>query len=170
MNNYLMIEFIKNLQKKYKNYGYMKYKVEANEKNNCSGKNWLKASFGIGNDNKHYFLTTDCIHASENVGTAESDINLVCELLNFFCNTPRISINKKKIYRVLFDRLQYKIPKEISKEVTQNLVNQIVEHWDDFLCPDFCDEVKLRNKDNVLSHGNYNAGGDFDINDENDLE
>lgn len=82
-----ILKKIARLRKKYPEYAYMRYKVEANKKNNFSGDNWLKASLGIDcKDNKFYFVSTDRIHCSEDSGTAKTDADLIVELLNMFCN------------------------------------------------------------------------------------
>ena len=50
-----------------------------------AGDNWLIADFGVDvEDNKHYILTTDHIHASElaALGTAREQAELACKLLN----------------------------------------------------------------------------------------
>ena len=50
-----------------------------------AGENWLIADFGVdAEDNKHYILTTDRVHASELAafGTAREQAELACRLLN----------------------------------------------------------------------------------------
>ena len=74
---------IEELRKKYPEYAHMRYKTESGK---FSGDNWLKASFGQGFNGQNWFLTTDRIHYSEDSGDAETDSNLIAELLNIFCN------------------------------------------------------------------------------------
>jgi hypothetical protein len=65
----------------------MKYMVD-DAKN--IGKNWLVADMGGGEGEdgmmKGFIITTDHIRASEKVGDAKSDAELIVELLNMFCN------------------------------------------------------------------------------------
>jgi hypothetical protein len=58
------------------------WKVEKNEKNATSGKNWLLAYFGLKidhaeNKDYHYFLTTDNVRASNLVGGCDKDSEFV---------------------------------------------------------------------------------------------
>jgi hypothetical protein len=58
------------------------WKVEKNEKNATSGKNWLLACFGLQldhaeNKDYHYFLTTDNVRASNLMGGCDKDSEFV---------------------------------------------------------------------------------------------
>ena len=62
----------------------MRYKLATN-KNMLD--NWIVASLGNDSeDGNDYYLTTDQIPCSENVGDAKTDGELIIELLNLFCN------------------------------------------------------------------------------------
>lgn len=56
--------------------------------------NWLIADFGMGEDDHHYILTTNQIHASEihKLGTVKEQIELVCLLLNEYYKSHNIRV------------------------------------------------------------------------------
>ncbi len=135
-------EIIEVLCNKYKQYARMKYKTEANKENKFSGDHWMIGSYGQSTeDNKFYFVSTDHIHASELVGDAKTDSELIVELLNLFCS------GKLAIFLDEHEALKIKHSKLITETIILRLESEALKKENEELksvddCVRYCREIK----------------------------